>query len=92
MACGQRDLSRPSGTLPRGEGLVEGGRHHTSLPSGEGPRSGGEVPSRHREIPRPIAVTFHLQTSRSHKVFQNFGDALFAGGGVAAFEAEAEGL
>jgi hypothetical protein len=78
--------------LPRGEGLVEGGRHYKSLPSGEGPRSGGEVPSLHRKIPRRIAVTFHAQTSRGHEVFQHFGDALFAGGGVAAFETGGESL
>jgi hypothetical protein len=54
----------------------------------EGPRAA----SLHREVPRPIAFTLHAQTSRGHKVFQNFGDALFAGGGVAAFEACGEGL
>jgi hypothetical protein len=48
--------------------------------------------SLHRKIPCRITVAFHAQTSRGHEVFQHLGDALFAGGGVAAFEAEAERL
>jgi hypothetical protein len=73
------------------------------LPTGEGARrvpqskaiardEGPRAASPHRKIPRRIAVAFHAQASSGHEVFEDLGDALFAGGGVAAFEAEAESL